>query len=234
MAESAEEKKIGDENEANGLERDGSPKGTGGEKPGKPEKPGKAVTFSPEQITLINAMFEERLKGEKSSRGPNGISMYALRDPKSIETIRVSRFDGKWVIGYKDLQTDPYKKTVQYLRYGVDPIRKLFNEPFITLLLTSDGKKIEEKEVMLITYMDNRERENPICKVKVMEVKSKPVIHDHGILGSGGTFAVAIDEKGKPENRPTILAQSKSVELSFVAQPEGFKEPYEFSSDFLS
>lgn len=237
MAETEDEKKVGDYNEGQGLNRDGSPKitppGSGNTvSPGSNNssvRPEKAVTFTPDQIALIDKMFKDRSKAEKSSRSPNAISMYNLRDPKAIQSVKVSRFDGHWVIGFKDLQQDPYKKNKQYLRYGVDPIRKLFNEPFVTLLLTDDGEKITEKEVMLITYMENRDQKD----IPVIEKKEHPRINDHGVLGSNGNYAVAIDDKGAVESRPTILQQSKSVDLSFIIQPDGFKTPHEFSTDFL-
>lgn len=194
------------------------------------EKTKPAVEFSKEQIALIDQMFAERSKADKLSRTPNNaISMYGLRDPKTISTVKVSRFDGHWVIGFKDLQKDVYKKTKIYYRIGVEPIRKLFNEPFVTLLLTDDGEKIEEKEVLLLTYMENRSVE----VIDVMEIKEIPHIHDHGILGSNGNFAIAVNEKGNPESRPTIKAESKSIERIFKVQPQGFIEPHWYSTDFL-
>ena len=201
------------------------------------QPPAQAVTFSPEQIVLIEKMLNERVKSitSSSSESPNNaISVYNLRDPKSIETVKVSRFDDgtevKWVLGFKDLQNDQYKKTPKYVRYGIDPIRKLHNEPYVTLLLSNDGKTIVEKEVLLIDYMQNRTQEN----IKVIECKVKETIHDHGVLGSrGGAFGVAIDEKGNTESRPTILAQSKSETRTFVVQLPGFKTTTEFITDFL-
>lgn len=195
----------------------------------KKEKP--SVVFSKEQIALIDQMFAERSKADKLSRTPNNaISMYDLRDPKKISTVKVSRFDGHWVLGFKDLQKDVYKKTKVYYRVGVEPIRKLYNEPFVTLILTDDGETIvEEKEVLLLTYLENRQ----VVSLDVLDVKEIPHIHDHGILGSNGGFAIAVDAKGNPESRPTIKAESKSIEREFKVQPEGFKEPHWYQTDFL-
>lgn len=208
----------------------GSTGGDDGE--GKGGKRAPSVTFTPDQIKAINLMLEERMKSVRgSASSPNNpISLYNLRDPKNIETVKVSRFDAKWVVGFKDLQNDPYKKTPKYLRYGVDPIRKLNNEPYVTLILSTDGEKTEEKEVLLLDYMENRER----VDVKVIKIRVEEKINDHGILGQQNNYGVAIDDKGQPEARPTILAQSKSVIRWFTVQPEGFSEPMEFSTDFLA
>lgn len=197
----------------------------------KPTTPKPPVTFSNEQIAVINQMFEDRMKGMPTDRNnPNNpISVYNLRDPKKIETVKVSRFDAKWVVSFKNLQNDPYKKIPKYLRYGVDPIRKLNNEPYVTLNLSADGKTFEEKEVLLIDYMDNRDR----VDIKVLECKVETKIHDHGILGAQNNYGIAVDEKGKPEARPTILAQSKSEIRTFVVQLPGFETTTEFSTDFL-
>lgn len=194
------------------------------------EKPKKAVVFSPEQMQAIDEMFKNFQKDTKEARSPNSaISMYDLRDPKKISTVKVSRFDGHWVLGFKDLQADPYKKTKQYCRIGIDPVRKLFNEPFVTLLLSDDGETIEEKEVLLLTYMENRDT----VPLDVIEIKEVTRIMDHGILGNTGAFAIAINEKGNPENRPTIKAQSKTIDREFLVKPEGFKEAHWYITDFL-
>lgn len=204
--------------------------------PISPNVPPPAVTFSKEQIDMIEAMFKSRIDSIKDSLGgskdsPNSaISMYNLRDPKEIKTVKVNRFDGKWVIGFKDLQTDPYKKHIpKYLRYGIEPIRKLNNEPYVTLLLSNDGKEVVEKEVLLVDYVEYRDQVN----VPVIKIEIKEKINDHGILGSSDGFAIAVDEKGKPENRPTILAQSKTVDRIFTVQLEGFDKPSVFITDFL-
>lgn len=197
---------------------------------GKKEK--KAVVFSPEQMDVINEMFKNYSKDSKMGRSPNEpISMYGLRDPKTISTVNVSRFDGHWVLGFKNHQSDPYKKFPQYYKLGIliDGDRKLNNQPYVTLLLTDDGEKVEEKEVPLGTYLENRGLE----RLDVIDAKVTPVIHDHGILGSSGNYAVAVNDKGNPESRPTIKAESKSEERTFLVHPEGFKEPYWYHTDFL-
>lgn len=199
------------------------------------KKEKKSVTFSAEQIELIDQMFEARLKDSKVRPDtPNGISVYNIRDPKKIESVIVSRFDAKWVLGFKNLQNDPYKKTPKYIRYGVEPIRKLANEPYVTLLLSDDGKNITEKEVLLVDYMEYRDRKN----IPVVECKVKEIIHDHGVLGGSSQFAVAVNDKGNPEARPTILAQSKSEERRFVLNLQKFdaqgNEDGEFQHEFIT
>jgi len=190
------------------------------------------VTFSPEQIKQIDKMMAERMKSVESrqSENPNNpISLYNLRDPKSIDTVKVSRFDAKWVLGFKNLQNDPYKKTPKYLRYGVEPIRKLPNEPYVTLLLSADGKKIEEKEVLLLDYMENREK----IDIPVIKCEVKTIINDHGILGAVGSYGVAVNEKGNPESRPTYKMESKSEERVFTVKLPEFDFEVEFITDFL-
>lgn len=199
--------------------------------------------FTPSQIAIVQKMMDD-LKAqflnspERSQNNPNSpISMYGLRDPKTIETVKVSRFDAKWVLGFKNLQADPYKKLPKYLRYGVEPIRKLHNEPYVTLQLSTDGKNIEEKEVLLLDYMENRE----VQDIKVLDIKVESKINDHGLLGASGQFAVAVNDKGNPETRPTILAQSKSETRTFTVKlpmfdtegnaTDGFE--YVFITDFL-
>lgn len=207
-----------------------------------------AVNFSPEQIKAIDALFEKRLKAINRSTSqsadeqrPAGISMYNLRDPKKIEAVRVSRFDGKWVIGWKDLQNDPYKKTPKYLDYGVAMYddRKFTNEPFITLLLSDDGEKIEEKRVLLLDYMQNREKDQPINQIPVKDIRVVTIIEDHGILGSSAGFAGAVDvdpRTGRNVNvdRTAILQQSKREERYFTIAIPGFKKEIEINSEFLA
>lgn len=202
-----------------------------------------STAFTPDQIAVVTKMMEELKTSlqsgpDRSKNNPNSpISVYNLRDPKTIESVKVSRFNAKWVLGFKNLQSDPYKKTPKYLRYGVEPIRKLHNEPYVTLLLSADGKNIEEKEVLLLDYMENRE----VVDIKVLNVEVKPVVHDHGVLGATGQFAIAVNDKGAPESRPTILAQSKSEERKFTVklpefdtegnETDGFE--HTFITDFL-
>lgn len=213
--------------------KDDKEKLEGGTTPPKPVPP--SVTFSKEQIELIGTMMKDLENNIRSSmdgsRSPNQpISMYNMRDPKEIKSVKVSRFDAKWVTAFKNLQNDPYKKNIpKYLRYGPDPIRKLNNEPFVTLVLSSDGKEFEEKEIMLIDYMENRDQ----VDVPVKHVEIKEIINDHGVLSSTGNYAIEVDDKGNPTHRPTILAQSKSVEREFTVHLEGFEDDTVFKTDFL-
>lgn len=190
--------------------------------------------FTPSQIAVVQKMMED-LKAsmmaapDRSANNPNSpISVYNLRDPKTIETVKVSRFDAKWVLGFKNLQADPYKKTAKYLRYGVEPIRKLHNEPYVTLQLSMDGEHIEEKEVLLLDYMENRE----VQDIKVVDVKVEPKIHDHGVLGASSQFAIAVNSKGEPEARPTILAQSKSEIRTFTVKLPEFNAAGDQTGEF--
>lgn len=197
-----------------------------------PTAPMPNVTFTDEQLQVINAMMQKVVTETRTSNPNAPISMYNLRDPKKIETVNVKRFLGKFVMGFKNLQMDPFKKTPKYYRFGVDPIRKLANEPYVTLLLSDDGKvPYEEREVLLIDYMNERET----FVAKVLEVKLKENIHDHGILGRiSGDMGLAVDAKGNPESRPTIAQQSKTIERTFVVQLPGFDVTSEFISDFLA
>ncbi len=190
------------------------------------------VTFTAEQLAVINQLMDQAVKNNSGASSPNNpISMYNIRDPKKIETVNVKRFGPKFVVGFKNLQNDPFKKIPKYYKAGVDPIRKLTNEPYVVLLLSDNGVDIEEKEVLLVDYMN--ERENYVAKV--LEVKEKETIHDHGILGQrSDNMGMAVDSKGLPEPRTTVLAQSKTTERSFVVQLPGFETTTEFISDFLA
>lgn len=189
------------------------------------------VTFTEEQLAVINEMMNKVVSETKTSSPNSPISLYNLRDPKTIETVNVRRFEGKFVVGFANHQNDPFKKTPKYNYNGVDPVRKLPNEPYVTLLLSTDGETIDKRDVLLVDYLNERE----LFVAKVLDVKKKEVINDHGILGRvGGDYGIAVDSKGIPESRPTIAAQSKTIELSFVVQLPGFKTTTEFISDFLA
>ena len=115
------------------------------------------VTFSQEQLEIVQKMIEASKGGAGNAR--TTISRYTdVRDPKKIQNVKVSRFDGKYVLGFKDLNKDPYRKEPKYSENKFDIHRKLDNQPFITLLLSEDGKEVEEKEVSLIDYMNNLTR----------------------------------------------------------------------------
>lgn len=187
------------------------------------------VAFSKEQMEIIQSMLSE-VRNNSTRGGVDPISMYNQRDPKSIESVNVRRIDGMFVLGFKNFQKDSFKKKPQYLIYKADPTRGLFKEPFITLLLSSDGVDFVEKEMMLVDYMNERE----YYKAPVKEVKLKKIIEDHGVLGSSGEYAVAINDKGIPEARQTILAQTEREERTFIVELPGFEKPVEFIADFLA
>lgn len=192
----------------------------------------KTVPFTAEQMEIIQKMMSDVRESSRNSV-PDAISMYNLRDPKAIETVNVKRIDGMFVLGFKNFQNDPYKKKPKYLKYKKDEVRGLLNEPFITLLL-SDGSQKEpiEKEMLLLDYVVQGKQDQ--FRAKVLDVRKKEVIEDHGFLGSSGEFAVAVDEKGIPEKRPTLLAQTKHEERVFVVELPGFDKPVEFIPDFLA
>ncbi len=82
----------------------------------------------------------------------------------------------------------------------------------------------------LVDYMNERE----YYKAKVLDVKLKVITEDHGFLGSTGEYATAVDEKGLPIQRPTILAQTQREERVFTVELPGFEKPFSFISDFLA
>lgn len=192
----------------------------------------KKVPFNKEQMDVIQQMLAEVREASNNRSSVDTISMYNMRDPKSIETVNVKRIDGKYVLGFKDFQKDSFKKIPKYLVYKADPTRGLFKEPFITLMLSEDGEEIEEREMMLVDYMSNRE----YYKARCLKVNEKEVIEDHGVLGSTGEYAVAVDDKGMPTSRPTILAQTKRTIRTFMVElpTETGKFDYEFIADFLA
>lgn len=187
------------------------------------------VHFTPEQLDLV----QQLIKASQSKNERGAISMLTgQRDPKKIETVNVSRFDGKFVLGFKDLNKDPYRKVPKYWENKLDINRKLADQPFVTLLLSTDGKDIEEKEVALVDYMNNRIKE----PMKVVHIDMKEIIDDHGILGRQGSggFANAIDENGKLLTPVSIKAESKRVERKFYVELPGFETPVEFIDAFLA
>ena len=189
------------------------------------------VTFSTEQLELVQKMIE-------ASKGSSGnarttISRYTdIRDPKKVEKVKVSRFDGKFVLGFKNLNTDPYRKDPKYSENKFDAHRKLDAQPFVTLLLSENGSDISEKEVSLIDYMNNRTQVE--CKVK--NIETTEIIDDKGILGRQGTggYASAVDELGNPEKPIAIKAEVKRVERVFHVEIPGFSKPVEFIEAFLA
>lgn len=188
------------------------------------------VPFTSEQMSIIQSMLEQA-RNSASNRTVDSVSMYNLRDPKSIETVNVNRIDGKFVVGFVNHQKDSFKKKPQYLVYKpfVHATGLLQKEPYVTLILSEDGETFEEKEMALVDYMAEKDK----IKCKVLNIDVKKIVEDHGVLGSSGEFAVAVDSKGLPEARPTILAQTEHEVRVFTVELEGFKKPYDFISDFL-
>lgn len=187
------------------------------------------VTFSPEQLAVVNSLIEKAVKSNKPEGSEDkGISVYGLRDPKTIETVNVNRFDGKFVIGFKNVQKDPFKKEPLYIEYAPDPIRKLNREPYITLIL-SDGTDTEERKVLLVDYYEQRRNK---YQAKVVDIKVEKIIEDHGLLGGSSGMAREIDASGKTIQRPVIKAQSMREKRTFLVELPGFSEPVEFADDF--
>lgn len=189
-----------------------------------------AVTFSAEQLAAVNALIEKAVRSSRQDddSGNKAISVYGMRDPKTIETVNVRRFDGKFVIGFKNHQKDSFKKEPQYIVYKPDPIRKLNREPYITLIL-SDGKETEEREVLLIDYYEQR---RDSYQAKVVDIKVEKIIDDHGRLGTTPGMAKEVDASGKPIIRNTIKAESMREKRTFLVELPGFDKPVEFLDDF--
>lgn len=186
------------------------------------------VPFTAEQMAIVEKMIQQsKVRGNTDS----SISVYGMRDPKKIETVKVSQFDGMFVIGFKDLQNNPLKKTPKYSETKMDIIRKLPNEPFITLLLSNDGEKVVEKEVPLVDFMNYRER--IVCPV--IKLDKEEVIKDHGILGrQNDQFGAEIDENNRPVQSAGIKAEYKTNLMKYYVELPGFNKPVEFIEDFLA
>lgn len=191
------------------------------------------VGFTPEQMDLVTKMIE----ASKSTRNERGVvSRYSdVRDPKSITKVKVSRFDGKFVLGFKDLNTDPYRKAPKYCENKLDLLRKLPDQPFVTLLLSAgEDDEITEKEVSLITYMDNRSKEE--CDVD--HIEETTFIDDKGLLGryagGPGVSVGAIDDMGKFTTPVQVKAEVKRVERVYFVKVPGFEKPVSFIEAFLA
>lgn len=190
------------------------------------------IKFSPEQLAAINEMISSAVRSSAQTGNSNSpLSVYGQRDPKSIERVNVKRMFGKFVLGFKDVQNDLMKSHIpKYLTYEFDPIRKLDQQPYITLLLSNDGVDVEEKKILLTDYYRDREK----FEAKVVDIKVKKTIKDDGILGSRGSFAVEVDDKNNPITRSKIKAESIVETRTFMVELPGFKEPVEFIQDFLA
>ena len=187
------------------------------------------VGFTPEQLSEVNRLIAESVRSSARETG-EAQSVYGQRDPKNIESVNVRRIFGKFVVGYKNLQTDPMRKDVpKYLRYGNDPYRKLDNVPFITLIL-SDGTNEEEKEVMLTDYYRDRDS----YQAKVVDTVTKKDIQNHGLLGRTGNMAREVDDKGHLVIRSAVKAESVKVITRYMVELPGFDKPVEFNQDFLA
>lgn len=193
-----------------------------------PRQAQKQVAFNAEQMEIIQAMIAEA-RGE--SRRPDAISMYNTRDPKAIETVNVKRIYGKYVMGFKNQQTDSMKKTPKWLVYKADPTRGLFKEPYVTLILQeNETSPIEEKEIMLVDYTNDRE----FFKADVASVDVKKEIKNYGYLGSNGEFAGEVDEKGNPIVPTKVLAEVETEHRVFMVNLPGFSKLVSFIPDFLA
>jgi|SRR6187551_2751 len=200
----------------------------------KDSAPTPNVAFTAEQMMVIQQMLDDVKKDNRDSRRPDAVSMYNLRDPKSIESVWVKRIDGMYVMGYKNFQNDPFKKDKpKYYVLKKDEARGLNQEPFVTVRLQADeNSEVIEKEMSLVDLVTEGKRNR--VEAKVVEIKEKEVVLDHGILGSKGEYAGEVDDKNKPIVRATVLAQTKHTERIFYVKLEGFSKPVEFIADFLS
>ena len=192
------------------------------------------VAFSPEQMELVQQLISAS-KEPTNERGQSAISRFTdVRDPKEIMTCPVYRFDGKFVIGFKDLNQDPYRKAPKYSEAKLDINRGLKDQPFVTLLLSNDGVNIQEKEVPLIDYVNNR------MKVEIpkgdFEIKSRDVIRDYGIIGrgGGGAFAQDVAGSGQPITPMKVKAETKETERTFIVKLPGFEKPVTYIEAFLA
>lgn len=199
-----------------------------------PKKTASNVGFTPEQMELVQQLISQS-KNNEQSRTDEAVSRFTdMRDPKEIMTCPIYRFDGQFVIGFKDLNKDPYRKTPKYSENKLDIHRKLADQPFVTLLLSSDGETVTEKEVALIDYVNNR------MKVEIpkgdFEIKSRDVIADHGVLGrAGGTsFAADFNDSGKIAAPMRLKAETKTTERTFIVNLPGFSKPVTLIEAFLA
>jgi len=193
-----------------------------------PFVPQNNVAFSQEQLAIVNSMIAQAVRS--SARTDSSVSVYGQRDPKSIERVNVKRMNGKFVIGFKNLQNDPLRMDVpKYLEYKFDPIRKLNEQPFITLIL-SDGKETEEKEILLADYYRHRD----YFEAKVTDIKVEKEVVDDGVLGRGGNTAREVDEKNNPVARTKIKAESIKEKRTYMVELPGFEKSIAFNQDFLA
>lgn len=186
------------------------------------------TSFTPEQLEVVQRLIAESKSNQKDN-GP--LSVYGARDPREITHVKVSMFEGKFVIGFKDFQTNPYSKDKKFYQEKSLPERGLNRQPFVTLLLTSDGEDVEELEVALIDYMNYRTR----IELPVESIEKKEVIEDHGVLGKRGEgMAVGLDSEGKPLSQLTLKAESKKTIMKFYVKLPDTDKVIEFTEDLLA
>lgn len=191
----------------------------------------KDVAFSPEQMELIQGMLDGVRNENRTSR-PDAISMYNMRDPKTIESVNIKRINGKFVMDFKNHQKDAFKKKPLYCVYKLDGSRggAPTREPFVTLLLQEDeGSEVEEVEMMLVDYVTMGKRDQYQAKVVNIDLEEK--IEQHGILGARGEYAGEVDDKGKPISTTKVLAETKRQIRTFWVELPGFSKPVAFSGE---
>lgn len=194
----------------------------------KAKKPEGGVTFTPEQLELVQQMIAQ---SKETSQKDSSISVYGARDPREITHVKVSMFEGKFVVGFKDFQNNPFSKEKKLYQEKTIPERGLTRQPFVTLILTDTEGELEEMEVALVDYMNYRSKvELPIEKMIRNEV-----IKDHGVLGKvGAGTAIGVDSEGKALSKLSLKAESKEIKTSFYVKLPGFKNAIEFTEDVLA
>lgn len=181
--------------------------------------------ITPEMLEAI-----KELLAQKKDDGKEGMSIYSdVRDPKKIETARIKRIDGMFVIGFKDVNDDPYETRPRYTTEEPYLGRGLKREPHITLLLSKDGETVIEKKMAHIDYMTYRKE----LTVPVIEVIKKEIIEDGGLLGVR-RGAVTLGEDGRPTSRVAVRKEVRREELSLVLDVPGFSSPLTIKSEFLA
>jgi len=193
------------------------------------------VTFSPEQMDEIQKLILGSKNDKDVSNGREAISRFTnTRDPKEIVTCPIYRFDGKFVIGFEDYNKDPYRKQPKYYDLKLDIHRKLADQPFVTLLLSNDGKEIEKKEVPVIDYVTKRIK--VIIEKPNFTIENRTRIEGNGIIapGGGGTFAAEMASNGQFVQPALVKMETKHVDRTFIINLPGFDKPVEMIEAFLA
>lgn len=192
------------------------------------------IAFTPEQMELVQQLILAS-RDSKDENSRQAISRFSnIRDPKAIMSIPTYRFDEKFVVGFKNYSNDPYRKVPKFYDMKLDINRKLNDQPFVTLLLSTDGETITEKEVPVIDYINNRIK--VILEKDAFEIVNKEVLDDKGIIGrgGGGTFAQEIGSNGIPISPVLVKAEVKRIERKFIINFPGFIKPVEMIEEFLA